>query len=103
MAYVKWFQEHTARNAYSKPIEIWCCDLFKPVGPASFLPIVKIQKVCATCNVLINDEVVTAVNLFNYTVCLTYICIICDTMHILTVHRLAMWFLNELISQLTYQ
>ena len=62
LAYVKCFQEHTAKNAYSKPIEIWCCDLFKPVGPASFLPIVKIQEVCVTCNALINDEVVTAIN-----------------------------------------
>ena len=62
MAYVKWFQEHTARNTYSKPMEIRCCDLFKPDGPASFLPIEKIQEVCVTCNILINDEVVTAVN-----------------------------------------
>lgn len=62
MAYVKWFQEHAARNTFSKPIEIWCCDLFKPVGAASFLPVENIQEVCVTCNILINDEVVTAVN-----------------------------------------
>ena len=62
MACVKWFQEYDARSTISKPIEIWCHDLFKPYGPASFLPIENIHKVCVTCNILVNDEIVTAVN-----------------------------------------
>ena len=62
MAQVKWFQEHAARNTFSKPIEIWCHDLFKPFGAASFLPVENIQEVCVICDILINDELVTAVN-----------------------------------------
>ena len=62
MACVKCFQEHDARNTSSKPIEIWRHDLFKPFGPISFLPIENIQEVCVTCDILVNDEVVIAVN-----------------------------------------
>ena len=59
---MKWFQEHNARNTFSKPIEIWYRDLFKPYGPASFMPIENIQEICITCDIVMNDEVVTAVN-----------------------------------------
>jgi len=49
MAHVKWFQEHNARYELLKPAEIWHDDLFKPLGPASYIPIEKIQEVCVTC------------------------------------------------------
>ena len=62
MAYVKWFQEHPSRNRYFKPVEIWYSDLFKPFGPASFIPMEHIQEICITCKVCINNEIVTAVN-----------------------------------------
>ena len=62
MAYIKWLQEHSCKNSLLKPVEIWCCDLYKPVGAASFMPIERIQEVCVTCNLSINDEIVTAVN-----------------------------------------
>ena len=62
MAHIKWLQEHNCRNSLLKPVEIWCCDLYKPVGAASFMPIERIQEVCVTCNISINDEIVTAVN-----------------------------------------
>ena len=62
MAYIKWFQEHAARHCIFKPVEIWCNGLFKPCGPASFMPVEKIQEICVTCDILINDELVTAVN-----------------------------------------
>ena len=60
--HVKWFQEHLSRNC--KPVEIWYSDLFKTFGPASFMiiPMECIQETCITCEVSINDEIVTAVN-----------------------------------------
>ena len=62
MAHVKWFQEHNARKEYLNPVEIWCSGLFKPFGPASFIPVEKIQEVCITCDISMNGEVVTAIN-----------------------------------------
>ena len=38
MVQVKWFQEHPNRNRFLSPVEIWYNDLFKPCGPASFMP-----------------------------------------------------------------
>ena len=62
MACVRWFQEHSARTGFfMKPVEIWS-DMFRPFGPASFMPIEKIIDVCITCSVSMNDEVVIAVN-----------------------------------------
>lgn len=43
-----------------KPVEIWS-DMFRPTGPASFIPVEKIVDVCVTCNMSVNDEVVIAV------------------------------------------
>lgn len=62
MAHIKWFQEHDAREKYLNPVQIWCSGLFKPFGPASFIPVEKIQEVCLSCDVSINDEVVIAIN-----------------------------------------
>ena len=62
MAQVRWFQEHIYQNSLLKPVEVWCCGLYKPFGPASFMPIENIQEVCITCEISINDEIVTAVN-----------------------------------------
>ena len=56
MAKVKWFQEHTVRNAddrFLDPVTIWSHDLYKP---ASFMPIEKIKEVCITCEILIDGE-----------------------------------------------
>ena len=44
MAHVKWFQEHDARYSFLDPVEIWCNDMFKPFGPASFIPMKKYLK-----------------------------------------------------------
>ena len=61
MACVRWFQEHSTRNSFMKPVEIWS-DMFRPFGPASFIPIDRILDVCVTCNMTVNDEIVIAVN-----------------------------------------
>lgn len=61
MAFVRWFQEHSARYSFMKPIEIWS-TMFKPISPACFIPITKITDVCITCSLSLSGEVVTAVN-----------------------------------------
>ena len=44
MAYVSWFQKHPDRHmCQSGTTEIWCKDIFKPLGAASFLPVQRIQ------------------------------------------------------------
>ena len=44
MAHVSWFQKHRDRHKHENGItEIWCKDVFEPFGPASFLPMQRIQ------------------------------------------------------------
>ena len=44
MARVNWFQEHPDRHTHqSGTTEIWCKDIFEPLGPASFIPVQRIQ------------------------------------------------------------
>ena len=62
MAHVKWFQEHDARYSFLDPVESWCNDVFKPFGPASFIPVEKIYEVCITCDLSIDGENVIAIN-----------------------------------------
>jgi len=61
MAFVRWFEEHSARYSLMKPVEIWS-TMFKPIGPTSFIPITKITDVCITCSFSLSGEIVTAVN-----------------------------------------
>ena len=58
----KWFQEHSAKQKYSSPVEIWCSGLFKPFGPATFMPVERIKEICIACDISINGEEVIAVN-----------------------------------------
>ena len=62
MARVKWFQEHSAKQKYSSPVEIWYSGLFKPFGPATFMPVERIKEICIACDISINGEEVIAVN-----------------------------------------
>ena len=44
MARVSWFQEHPDRHKdESGTTEVWCKDIFEPLGPASFIPVQRIQ------------------------------------------------------------
>ena len=44
-ARVAWFQEHPERHMHqSGTTEIWCKDIFEPLGPASFIPVQRIQR-----------------------------------------------------------
>ena len=64
MVNIKWYQEHPDKEKLSKPIEIWCNQLFKPFGPASFMPIIHIHIVatCVNCEIELNNEKVLANN-----------------------------------------
>jgi len=44
-----------------RPVEIWS-DMFKPLGPASFILLERIIDVCVTCTLSVNDEIVIAAN-----------------------------------------
>ena len=44
MARVSWFQEHPDRHRHgSGTTEIWCKDLFEPLGPSTFIPVQRIR------------------------------------------------------------
>ena len=44
MARVSWFQRHPDRHKHnSGSTEIWCRDIFEPLGPASFIPVQRFQ------------------------------------------------------------
>ena len=63
MIKVKWFQEHQCRNIdHIEPVEIWCNELYKLQGPASYIPLIRVHDVCATCVVSIDHENVLLVN-----------------------------------------
>ena len=51
MARVKWFEEHSAKQKYSSPVETWCSGLFKPFGPATFMPVERIKEICIACDI----------------------------------------------------
>ena len=62
MVKMRWYQEHPDKEKLSKPIEIWCNQLSKPFGPASFMPITRIHSICVTCEIELNNEKVLAIN-----------------------------------------
>ena len=61
MAFVKWFEEHSARYSLMKPVEIRS-TMFKLIDPACFIPVTKITDMCITCSFSLSGEIVTAVN-----------------------------------------
>lgn len=62
MAKIKWLQDHPEKSRLPEPVEIWCNEMFKPHGPASFMPIVRIYDTCVSCEIEINNEMVLAIN-----------------------------------------
>lgn len=43
LAYVLWYQSHPDRNYFGEPLQVCCKDLFEQLGPASFIPVQRIQ------------------------------------------------------------
>lgn len=55
-AQVSWFFPHPDRNAFGKPVELWCSRQFEPSGIHSFVPINNIISRCAHGTKFYNDE-----------------------------------------------
>lgn len=49
MAKVEWFKSHHECAAIGFPFEQWTSDLFEPLGPASFIPVVRLKNLCCSC------------------------------------------------------
>ena len=62
MAKIKWLQDHPEKSRLPEPVKIFCNDMFKSHGPASFMPIVRIYDTCVSCEIEINNETVLAIN-----------------------------------------
>jgi len=63
MVKVRWFQEHQYRDIQRLELfEIWSNDLYKLHGPASYMPLIRVHEVCATCITNIDGESVLLVN-----------------------------------------
>ena len=62
MAKVLWFEHPAETASLPGPVGLWCRTLFKPFGPASFIPITRIKEICITCELTIGGEPVLAVN-----------------------------------------
>lgn len=43
LAYVTWYQNHPEKGYFGKPLQVCCKDLFEQLGPASFIPVQRIQ------------------------------------------------------------
>ena len=42
-AVCQWFEEHPSRHLVGDPVELWCQNIYEQLGPASFLPVQRIQ------------------------------------------------------------
>lgn len=43
LAYVMWYQNHPDKDYFGQPLQVCCKDLFEQLGPATFLPVQRIQ------------------------------------------------------------
>ena len=56
-AFVQWYQHHSLQqNVVTTRMETWCANLFEPFGPASFLPVQRIQSQFVAAFNSMNDE-----------------------------------------------
>lgn len=61
LAAVRWFQEHPSRHSLGAPVKVWCKDLFKREGDATFIPVQRIHGKFIPAIDLINGEHVLVV------------------------------------------
>ena len=61
MASVKWFQRHPRQNMFGPPVEVWTASMHEPFGPASFIPVNRINNLCAVCPLTVAREKVLVV------------------------------------------
>ena len=62
MVKIKWFEEHSKKCSLIEPLQIWCKNFFVPMGPASFMPVMRIHNFCVACSISIDGETVIVVN-----------------------------------------
>lgn len=43
IAYVMWYQNHPNKDYFGQPLQVCCKDLFEQLGPATSLPVQRIQ------------------------------------------------------------
>ena len=57
-----WLQyESTFRHIISKPIELYIADFFEQFGPASFIPVGRINNICAICKLNFTSAIGTVI------------------------------------------
>ena len=56
------YQDHPEKYKLSEPIQVWCSLLHEPLGPASFIPLMRIYQICASCEVKLNHKRVLLIN-----------------------------------------
>ena len=61
---LKEYIQHMLRPKENLPehIQVWYTSLYNPFGPASFFPLMRIHRVCASVKVELNDEKLLLVN-----------------------------------------
>lgn len=60
-AVVQWFEHHPFRNRLGDPVELWCYDLYESIGPASYLPVQRIQSKFVAGKDVFNQETLLVV------------------------------------------
>ena len=55
MACVRWLQPHPQHSYYGTPLEVWSHNLFEPDGPASFMPVQRIESQFVSCKMELNN------------------------------------------------
>lgn len=55
-AFVQWFEQHPSRRLFGDPVELWCHDIYEQHGPASYLPIQRIQSKFVAGEDKVEDE-----------------------------------------------
>ena len=62
MAKIQWYQEHPVMQSVPASVEVWSSQFFKPCGPASFMPIMRVYYSCVSHEAEVNNEKVLFVN-----------------------------------------
>ena len=61
LAYVMWYQNHPSKDYFGQPLQVCCKDLFEQLGPATFLPVQRIQSKFVPAFQRVNGEDVLVV------------------------------------------
>ena len=62
MAKIQWYQEYPMMQSVSAPVEVWSSQFLSHVGPASFMPIMRVHDNCVSYEAEVNNEKVLFVN-----------------------------------------